>query len=55
MVEMRKGECEVRRVAAVLGVPLIGPGDKPMGRASLNGGVESSSLPLVLNFKGERK
>jgi hypothetical protein len=33
MEERRNGECEVMRVAVVLEVPFIGPGDELRGRA----------------------
>jgi hypothetical protein len=45
----------MRQVAMAPGVPFIGPGDEPRGRAALNGSVQSSSLPSVSKFKGERK
>jgi hypothetical protein len=36
--ESKKGECEVKQVAATLGVPFIGSDDEPRGRAAFNGG-----------------
>jgi hypothetical protein len=42
----------VRRVAAALGVPFIGPGSKPRGRAAFNGSVQWHQFQ---SLKGEER